>query len=225
MKKEGAGSRVAEVEYNEVEWERTVHRLLRHSALRVRPQRSCGWNKMRLFGLHGESALPARPRGGGFLLRLTCWNRAASAGLRAAVLRGEARLQEFLSSGCRGLLARGAHRLLRRGGGRGHGVSGGEEIFPLLLPVSGHEPRLRAAEELPAEPGHLHGAQHAGVRPGSLQPGGDQKVQNGAAVPKPSVSAAAAAARRCHHLQRGAGLLLCGFPASFLHQSGCFSCV
>lgn len=213
---------MAEVEYNEVEWERTVHLVLQHPALRVRPQRSCRWNKMRLFGIYGESAFPARPRGWGFLLRLTCWNRAGSTGLRAAVLHGEARLQEFLSSGCCGLLARGAHRFLRCGGGRGHGFSGGEEIFPLLLPVSGHEPCLRAAEELPAEPGHLDSSQHAGVRPGSFQPGGDQKVQNGAVVPKPSVSAAA---RRCHHLQRGAGLLLGGFPASVLHQSGCFSCV
>lgn len=220
MKKE-EGSRVAEVEYNEVEWERTVRRVLQHPALRVRPRRSCRWNKMRLFGIYGESAFPARLRGWGFLLRLTCWNRADPAGLRAAVFHGEARLQKFFSSGCCGLLARGAHRFLRCAGGRGHGFSGGKEIFPLLRPVSGHEPCLRAAEELPTEPGHLYGSQHARVRPGSFQPGGDQKVQNGAVVPKPSVSAA----HRCHRLQRGAGLLLCGFSASVLHQSGCFSCV
>ena len=180
MKKGGEGSRAAEVEYNEVEWERTVHRLLQHPPLRVRPERSCRWIKMRLVGIYGESAFPPRRRGRGFLLRATCGNRAGAAGLRAALLHGEARLQEFLSPRCCGLLVGGPHRLLRRGGGRGHGFSGGEEIFPLLLPLFGCEPCVRAAEGVPAESGRLHCSQHLGVRPRAHQPGGDQKVQNGA---------------------------------------------
>lgn len=219
MKKWGEGSRAAEAEYNEVEWERTVHRVLQHPPLRVRPERSCRWIKMRLAGIYGESAFPSWHRGRSFLLRATCGDRAGPAGLRAALLHGETRLQEFLSPRCCGLLVGGPHRLLRRGGGRGHCFFGGEEIFPLLLPLCGCEPCVRTAEGLPAESGGLHCSQHLGVPARAHQPGDHQKVQNGAAVQEQTVSEAE---RRGHHLQRGAGLLIGGFPAGVLHQSGGF---
>lgn len=146
--KESGGEEVEE-DYNEVEWQRTVHHRLQLRAFRLRPERRGRGIQMRRFGLQGASALPSGHRGGRVLLGDPGGSRAGPDGDGAGVLSRQAQVREFLPLWDLSVSSGGPHRVLGRGGGRGHGVAGGEEVRALLRGFGGCKHGVRPAEGLP----------------------------------------------------------------------------
>lgn len=169
--KEGEGTGEVEEEYNEVEWERTVHHRLRLPALRLCHKRRCRRIQMHRSGLQSQSAFPPWDRGRGFLLGNTSrtWASAPRAG--TSLLQREARLSEFFSLGDFGVLAGSSHRLLRRCSGWRHGVTRRAEICPLLPRLGGYKPLLRAAEDLSEGTRRIHNSKHTGMSSGAYELG------------------------------------------------------
>lgn len=162
--KEGEGTGEAEEEYNEVEWERTVHHRLRLPALRLCHKLRCRRIQMPRSGVQSQSAFPSWDRGRSFLLGNTSRTWASATWACTGLLQGEARLSEFFSLGDFGVLAGSSYRLLRCCSGRRHGVFGRAEIFPLLPRLGGYKPHLRATEDLPEGTRRIHYPKHIGMR-------------------------------------------------------------
>ncbi len=146
----------AEEDYNEVEWQRTVHHRLQQSALRVRRERRGRGIQMHRVGLQCASALPPGHRCRRVLLGHPGDSRAGPDWGGAGLLPGQSQVCEFLPLWDLSVSFGGPDGVLRRGGRWRHGVLGGEEVRALLPGLCGCKPGVRPAQGVPAGSGGFH---------------------------------------------------------------------